>query len=149
MASKKPSSLLKAELLSFARKMRHESVTTEFQLWQCLRNRQLNGFKFRRQHPKPPFIANFYCAEVKLVVELDGDSHSEQQTYDASRTLRLERDGLHVIRFVNDDVHRFLDAVLEEILRECESLADRNHPHPNPLPWVHGRGDQNAGITTA
>ena len=60
-------------------------------------------------------------------MELDGDSHGEREAYDASRTKRLNRGGLHVIRFLNDDVYRFLDAVLEEILRECERLT------PSPL----------------
>ncbi|HSV14000.1 MAG TPA: endonuclease domain-containing protein, partial [Tepidisphaeraceae bacterium] len=100
------------------------------------------GFKFRRQHPKPPFIADFYCAEVKLVLETDGDSHAEREEFGASRTVRLERDGLHVIRFVNDDVHRHLDSVLEEIPGECERLAKQNHPHPNPLPEYRERGPE-------
>jgi very-short-patch-repair endonuclease len=113
-------------LLERARAMRHEAAPAEQKLWQCLRNRQLCGYKFRRQQPLPPFVADFFCAEATLVVELDGESHGERQAYDARRTKRLTRDGLRVIRFENDDVFRFLDAVLEEILRECERLA----PHP-------------------
>src|SRR4051794_26031768 len=108
--------LLPAELLKHARELRHASVSTEQKLWQCLRNRQLGGFKFRRQHPHPPFIADFFCREANLVVETDGDSQAARDAYDASRTQRLMRDGMNVIRFVNDDVHRYLDAVLEEIL---------------------------------
>ena len=127
---KTPGSLIPTELLQRAREMRHSAVSTEQKLWQCLRDRQLGGFKFRRQHPKPPFIAHFYCAEAKLIVETDGDSHATTEAYDASRTQRLERDGLYVMRFVNDDVHRFLDSVLEEILHECESLTKSQSPSP-------------------
>jgi very-short-patch-repair endonuclease len=130
MVMKTARSLIPTELLKRAREMRHASVSTEYKLWQCLRDRQLGGFKFRRQHPKPPFIADFYCAEAKLIVETDGDSHQERETYDASRTVRLERDGMHVIRFVNDDVHRHLDSGLDEILRECERLSQQKSPSP-------------------
>ncbi len=110
--------------------MRRDASPAEAKLWQCLRDRQLGGFKFRRQRPVPPFIVDFCCIAVRLVVELDGDSHADQAAYDARRTLRLERDGMHVIRFVNDDVRWHLDCVLEEILRECESLAAPKAPSP-------------------
>jgi very-short-patch-repair endonuclease len=114
-------------LLQHAREMRREAASTEQKLWRCLRGQQLGGFKFRRQQVLERFIADFYCAAAKLVVETDGDSHAGREVYDASRTKRLERDGVHVIRFANDDVHRFLDAVLLEILYECERLT------PSPL----------------
>ncbi len=110
-------------LLARARAMRHDGAPAEQKLWQCLRGRQLCGFKFRRQQVLGRYIADFFCAEVRLVVELDGESHGERQEYDARRTKRLEREGLHVIRFENDDVFSFTDAVLEEILRECERLS--------------------------
>jgi len=86
-----------------------------------LRNRQLSGFKFRRNQPTPPFIADFYCAEIGLIVELDGASHERRAAYDGSRTIRLARDGHHVIRFLNVDVFDHLDAVLEAIVAECIS----------------------------
>jgi very-short-patch-repair endonuclease len=110
--------------------MRHEPAPAEAKLWQCLRNRQLAGFKIRRQTPLPPFIADFYCAECQLVIELDGDSHAENEAYDARRSQRLMRDGLHVIRFLNVDVQLHLDAVLSEILLECERLAHSKSPSP-------------------
>jgi very-short-patch-repair endonuclease len=112
-------------LLERARAMRHEAAPAEQKLWECLRGRQMCGYKFRRQQVLGPFIADFFCAEVRLVIELDGESHGERQEYDAARTKRLERDGLHVIRFQNDDVFHFLDAVLQEILKECDRLKPR------------------------
>jgi very-short-patch-repair endonuclease len=133
--------LLPAELLNRAREMRRQSVSTEQKLWQCLRDRQLGGFKFRRQHPHPPFIADFFCDQANLIVKADGDSHASSAAYDASRTRRLARDGMNVIRFANDDVHQHLYDVLEEILRECERLARPKSPSPQPSPGVPGEGE--------
>jgi len=84
------------------------------------RIRQL-GFKIRRQHPIFRFIADFYCAEAKLCIEVDGDTHAEpdQAEYDAARTAWLEERGYRVIRFHNDDIHHRLDEVLEAIRLAC------------------------------
>ena len=110
-------------LLDRARAMRHEPAPAEQKLWSCLRARQLGGFKFRRQHPLGAFIADFFCFEARLVIEVDGDSHAEREEYDAARTKAIEKDGYLVIRFLNPDVSRHLDAILEEILRACESRS--------------------------
>ena len=117
-------------LLHFARQMRHDPSPAEAKLWQCLRDRQLGGYKFRRQRPVPPYVVDFCCVAIGLVIEIDGDSHADQVAYDERRTVRLQRDGLHVIRFVNHDVNHHLDAVLEEILRECERLDPKSGPSP-------------------
>jgi very-short-patch-repair endonuclease len=108
-------------LLAFARSMRREGAPAEKRLWQLLRDRQLNGFKFRRQHPIGPFIADFYCAERRLVVELDGDSHEERVEYDQKRTAFLEADANRVLRVLNTDVFENIDSVLLSILKACES----------------------------
>ena len=110
--------------------MRHEPAPAEERLWQLLRNRQLGGFKFRRQTPMPPYIADFYCAELGLIVELDGDSHAETAQYDSRRTSKLVINGMAVIRFANTDVFDHMDAVLEEILDECERIASSKSPSP-------------------
>jgi ATP-dependent helicase HrpA/adenine-specific DNA-methyltransferase len=114
-------------------------------LWQCLRSRQLNGFKFRRQQPLAGFVADFFCPECNLVVELDGDSHYEMSAtqYDERRTRRIERAGIRVIRFDNTEVFDFLDNVLETILSECECHA--SHP-PSPLEG-EGGGEGEASLT--
>src|SRR6266542_588296 len=96
----------RARLLERARAMRKEAAPAEEKLWKLLRDRQLNGLKFRRQHRLDNYIADFYCYEAKPVVELDGDSHGERERYDAARTKRLTRGGNRVIRFLNDDVFR-------------------------------------------
>jgi very-short-patch-repair endonuclease len=106
-------------LLKRAKSMRQDPAAAEKKLWAHLRNRQLGGFKFRRQQAIEPFIADFFCASVKLIIELDGD----RQSYDSSRTRYLERDGNRVMRFVNDDVFWHLDEVLNHILSECERFS--------------------------
>ena len=131
---------LHPKLLRRARDMRQDSAPAEERLWQRLRARQLNGFKFRRQQPLGPYIADFYCSECNLIIELDGDSHAPRSEYDALRTQRLQRDGHHVIRFLNCDMYDHLDAVLEEILKECEARSappsnasdSSTESHPSP-----------------
>jgi very-short-patch-repair endonuclease len=117
-----------------ARKLRKSSTDAELRLWLHLKNRNLGGFKFRRQHPIRPYIVDFVCLEQSLIVELDGGQHAAQITRDAERTARLESMGFRLIRFWNDDVLKQTDAVLEEILRQLST------PHPNPLPASGARG---------
>ena len=119
--SSNPKQPLNPVLLARARAMRQEPASAEKKLWRCLRDRQLNGFKFRRQHVVGPYVADFYCHAVRLIVEIDGESHGHRESYDATRTQILNRGGDRVIRFANEDVFDFLDSVLEEILLQCES----------------------------
>jgi len=111
-----------------ARKLRRSSTDTESRLWLHLKNRNLGGFKFRRQHPIPPYVVDFVCIEQKLIVELDGGQHAEQTAHDAERTAWLESKGFRVIRFWDNDALKQTEVVLEEILRQL------NTPHPSPLP---------------
>lgn len=89
-------------------------------LWKHLRNKKLNGLKFRRQHPLDIFIADFYCHEKKLVIELDGGIHDilEQKEYDEGRTSELEGKGFKVIRFRNEEIMNDLEDVLNRILAQ-------------------------------
>lgn len=109
-------------ILARAREMRHPQTPAEATLWRALRNRQ-RGFKFRRQHPIYRFIIDFYCAEAKLLIEVDGESHLEtdQAEYDNARTEYLEDLGYKVIRFTNNDVRYNIHAVASEILQIVES----------------------------
>ena len=101
-------------------------------LWRQLRNRGLAGLKFRRQHPCPPYVLDFYCAELHLVIELDGGQHYDEAglAKDRVRTAYLRRQGLEVLRFSNLDVLENLDGVLAEVMRWVEVRS----PHPSPLP---------------
>lgn len=107
-------------ILAHAREMRHPQTPAEATLWRVLRNRQ-TGFKFRRQHPIYRFIIDFYCAEAKLLIEIDGTSHleSNQKEYDQVRTEYLEELGYKVIRFTNDDVRYNIKGVAGEILQSA------------------------------
>lgn len=115
-------------ILQAAREMRQPQTPAEATLWRALRNRNLK-YKFRRQHPIKRFIIDFYCAQAKLCIEIDGASHLEpgQQEYDAARTAYLEDLSYKVIRFTNDDVRYNIHAVVDEIIRTIESTI-------NPLP---------------
>ena len=107
----------------FARTLRRNAPDAEGKLWQCLRSRQLGGFKFRRQATVGYLVVDFLCPEKRLVVELDGGQHTPER--DAARTARLEAAGYRVIRFWNDDAQGNTDAVLEAILREAKALPSR------------------------
>lgn len=105
-----------------ARVNRKIATETEALLWQELRGKKINGYKFRRQHPIDTFIADFYCHEKKLVVEIDGEYHfqNDQPQYDAWRTEVLENLGITVIRFSNYEVENEREKVinhLKEILK--------------------------------
>jgi len=93
----------------------HETV-----LWERLRGRRLDGLKFRRQHPLGPFIADFYCAAQRLVVELDGGVHRTQLDRDEERTRQLEAYGYRVLRFQNSQVEEDIEAVLAAIVAARE-----------------------------
>ena len=102
-----------------AKALRREQSPIERKLWARLRQKQLYGLKFRRQHPIGRFIVDFYCPAHKLIVEIDGRSHDERLAYDGERTAWLESQGYRVIRFTNEQVVRECHAVLEEIARVC------------------------------
>ncbi|MEJ2600978.1 MAG: endonuclease domain-containing protein, partial [Anaerolineales bacterium] len=86
-------------------------------------NRQLASFKFRRQHPLGTCIVDFYCAEVRLVIEVDGDVHLGQAEADADRSQELETQGYRVLRFNNEEVATDLEGVLSAIQAACQSKA--------------------------
>jgi len=119
-----------------ARALRANRTEAELRLWQRLRDRQLDGAKFRRQTPVAPYIADFMCYEARLIVEVDGGQHSPEA--DADRTAWLESQGFRVIRFWNHDVLQNTDGVLERIREELkpdrDEPASSAPPHPNPLP---------------
>lgn len=100
-----------------ARRLRRDMTEAERQLWKYLRNRQMEGYKFRRQEPVQNRIADFLCAEAKLIVELDGGQHGVQIEADAERTRQLEAAGFAVLRFWNSDVLTNTEGVLHEIRR--------------------------------
>ena len=112
------------EMLTRVRQLRKEGTPAEEVLWEVLRNRQLEQLKFRRQHVIETFIMDFYCAEHKLAIEIDGSVHAEknQKEYDAFRQKVIEELGVRVLRFTNDEVLNHLDIVLEKIMETTSPL---------------------------
>jgi very-short-patch-repair endonuclease len=117
------------ELRHRSRELRHPQTSAEECLWSALRNRHLEGYKFRRQHPLGQFIVDFYCAQTRLVVEIDGDGHTRQIEYDAMRTEWLESQGFTVIRFWNEEVMDGAEVVATQILEACTRLEKGGVPH--------------------
>jgi len=106
--------------MNLAGKLRKDPTPTERKLWSRIRNDQL-GVNFRRQHAVGNFIPDFVCIEKKLILELDGSQHLEQQGYDDDRTKYLESLGYKVIRFWNNDVMKNMDGVILSIMYSLES----------------------------
>jgi very-short-patch-repair endonuclease len=100
----------------FARHLRRNQTDAERVLWFRLRDRRLAGWKFKRQVPIDRFVADFLCADGKVIVEVDGGQHDKDKERDAGRTAALEAMGYFVLRFWNNDVVRNTDGVLETIL---------------------------------
>lgn len=111
-------------LLHNARQLRRRMTDAEQYLWQHLRDRRLNGYKFRRQQPIGNYIADFVCIRPKLIIEADGSQHDEQRAYDETRSESLRALGFHVLRFWNHDILQQTDAVLSVILNTLEALDE-------------------------
>jgi very-short-patch-repair endonuclease len=113
-----------AELQDRARELRRTMTPAERTLWQALRNKQLDGAHFRKQHAVGKVITDFVCVRARLVVEVDGDSHASQAEYDAQRTAWLQAyKGYRVVRFTNREVMNNLAGVVEVIRRELKGEA--------------------------
>ncbi|WGU40530.1 MULTISPECIES: endonuclease domain-containing protein [unclassified Phenylobacterium] len=102
-----------------ARSLRARQTNAEAYLWAALRNRQLGGWKWRRQVGVGPFVVDFLCIEAGLVIELDGSGHAERREHDALRTAMLGAHGLRVIRFWNHGVLEGREGVCDAILASC------------------------------
>jgi very-short-patch-repair endonuclease len=124
------------------RRLRSASTDAERLLWRRLRTRQLDGCKFRRQHPFGDFVLDFVCLERMVAIELDGSQHAECIEADAVRTAFLKRAGFRVLRFWNNQVFDDGDGVVEAILQSL--VASREH-HPHPSPPLEGEGVEQEG----
>ena len=102
-------------------------------MWHCLRQKQLGGFRFRRQHPFERFVLDFYCCEAKLAVELDGGQHNEPEAIvrDTERTAFLEQHGIQVIRFWNNEVFQNLEGVLQSVYDASLRRTGRGESPPS------------------
>jgi len=114
--------------LEYAKELRREMTPAEQLVWSLVRADRLGGLRFRRQVPIGPFVADFYCHEAKLVLEVDGEVHDQRLDHDAERTKYLEAHGLRVFRISNEDVTTNLEGVGIAILRVSGV---------NPEPWLN------------
>src|SRR5262245_51464417 len=87
-----------------ARELRNNATDAERALWRALRGKQLEGFRFRRQVPIAGYIADFLCPQARVIIEVDGGQHAEQQSYDEARTAKFAAQGYRVLRYWNADV---------------------------------------------
>jgi len=131
------------ELIARARQLRQEATSAEQLLWELLRNRQLLGRKFRRQHPIGRFIADFFCDDANLVIEIDGAIHQEasQQERDRVRAEALQQYGYYLLRFSNEQVLHHTEDVLQAIADFVATHSfEEGDPHPRPLSHSVGEG---------
>jgi len=118
-------------LKSQARTLRSQQTEAEQHLWYRLRGHRFIGINFKRQKPIGPYIVDFVCVSVKLVVEVDGGHHNKRETHDANRSRWLEAEGFTVLRFWNHEVLQQTEAVLEKIRLTIEQQQPLS---PTPLP---------------
>jgi very-short-patch-repair endonuclease len=118
--------------LAVARAMRAVPTAAEATLWSALRGRKLGGWKFRRQHVIAGYVVDFYCAELRLAVEVDGAVHQTRRADDCQREDDLASLGVHVVRLSNTEVLERLEATLGKLARCSESMAQGRNPSPAP-----------------
>lgn len=119
-----------------AKALRRNQTDAERRLWGYLRDRRLDGWKFRRQHPIGPYVLDLYCADARLVIEIDGGQHDydEYREHDEKRTAYLNSQGLKVMRFWNSDV-------MENTIGVLEAIREALSPSPQPSPRERGEGE--------
>ncbi len=120
-------------LHSCAKELRNNSTDAERLLWRYLKNSQLEGVKFRRQQPIEAYIVDFVSFDKRIVIELDGGQHAENEAYDKQRDNRLHANGFVVLRFWNNDVMGNIEGVIEAIRQQIS-------PTPQPPP-ARGGGE--------
>jgi very-short-patch-repair endonuclease len=108
------------ETFRVAKILRDNMTTCEKLLWEKLKQKQICGLRFRRQHPIVFFITDFYCHEARLVIEIDGDIHSQQREYDDGRSAEMEKFSIKVIRFTNSEIENNINYVIKVIEDEAK-----------------------------
>jgi very-short-patch-repair endonuclease len=121
------------ELIVSAKRLRINMTPCEKLLWKKRRMEQVMGFRFRRQHPVWIYIPDFYCIELMLIIEVDGGIHKFHglPEKDANRTAELNRLGIKVIRFTNEEIKNDVDKVVERIKLEILKMISANSPSPS------------------
>ena len=102
-------------ITKLARKLRLSMTKTELLLWEKLKGKQLNGFRFRKQHPVYRYVLDFYCAEARLAIEIDGEVHSGKEDYDEFRDGVLKSLSIETLRIQSSEIEDNIEAVLNRI----------------------------------
>jgi very-short-patch-repair endonuclease len=134
------------ELKSLAKDLRRNMTLSEVLLWNELRKKQMLGYDFDRQRPLGNFIVDFFCKELSLAIEIDGDTHIYRYEYDDERQKTLEKLGVHFLRFDDLEVKRNMNNVLrviEDWINKNKPIPDKKKPTPNPSE----EGNQEDGMT--
>ncbi len=120
----------KPHVFEKAKALRSSMTISEQYLWEQLKGKKILGLRFRPQHPIDIFIADFYCHSLKLVIEIDGGIHknNEQKKYDIGREAELSDLGIEVIRFTNKEVINHINEVVDEITKYCLMKLDHKKP---------------------
>lgn len=128
-------------MIALARELRKKQTVTELLLREIIRNKNVNNLKFRRQHPLGNYIADFYCPEKNLVIELDGSIHNkpEQKKRDQERDAIMKQHNINVIRFTNEDIFDKIEEVLQTII-------DISNQSPLATEW-RGVGGEVTNVT--
>ena len=110
--------------------LRNNLPNAEVMIWSRLKGRQLLGYKFRRQYSVDRYVVDFYCPELKLAVEIDGDSHFQNSAVDSDRHRQafIESFGIRFLRFTNEDVIKNLDGVIEAVRRTVLEMSSQQDP---------------------
>ncbi|MBK7710519.1 MAG: endonuclease domain-containing protein [Bacteroidales bacterium] len=116
------------QLKSLARDLRRNMTLSEVLLWKELKNKNLLGFDFDRQRPLGNYIVDFYCKELFLAIEIDGDTHIYRSEYDEKRQQELEKEGIHFLRFNDIEVKKNMT----NVLRVISNWIEMNRPTSNP-----------------
>jgi len=113
-----------------ARHMRKNTTHAECIFWNVVRNKQFHGLKFLRQKPLLGYIVDFYCAELRLVIEIDGSVHKNSKEYDENRTNDLQLFGIRILRYTNDQIEFDLKSVLNHLSETIKNNFDSVAPFP-------------------
>ncbi len=134
-------------IIELSREMRINPTRSEAILWNELKGKKVDGFKFRNQHPIHRYILDFFCYEKQLAIEVDGDIHKNRTDYDEYRDEYLKSAGIETLRITNEDVINNIDVVVEKIRVKLHSIAPRppgggRAPGRQSLPHPEGAGGQ-------
>ena len=128
----------KTSELNKRRSLRNAAPRTERIVWSRLRRNQVLGFKFRRQYSVGPYVIDSYCPALSLAVEIDGDSHFQQDSNDKNRQDYIEMFGIRFLRFTNEEVYNNLEGVLEVIRQAAEEGTQKNLQTKRSPPYEGG-----------